>query len=44
MSTGKAAEKYPELVEKYWWKAVQPDTDKYTARTALEKSRVILSA
>lgn len=22
MSTGKAAEKYPELVEKYWWKAV----------------------
>lgn len=39
MSTGKAAEKYPELVEKYWWKAVQPDTDKYTARTALEKEQ-----
>ena len=32
MSTGKAAEKYPELVEKYWWKAVKPDTDKYTAK------------
>ena len=37
MNTGKAAEKYPELVEKYWWKAVAPDTDKYTAVTALEK-------
>ena len=39
MSTGKAAEKYPELVEKYWWKAVKPDTDKYTARTALDKEQ-----
>ena len=37
MNTGAAAEKYPELVEKYWWKAVKPDTDKYTAKTALEK-------
>ena len=39
MSTGKAAEKYPELVEKYWWKAVKPDTDKYTAKTALEQEQ-----
>ena len=38
MSTGKAAEKYPELVEKYWWKAVKPDTDKYTAKTALRQN------
>lgn len=37
MNTGTAAEKYPELVAKYWWKAVKPDTDKYTAKTALEK-------
>ncbi len=39
MSTGKAAEKYSELVEKYWWKAVKPDTDKYTAKTALEQEQ-----
>ena len=37
MNTGDAAKKYPELVEKYWWKAVKADTDKYTAKTALEK-------
>ena len=37
MNTGMAAQKYPELVEKYWWKAVAADTDKYTAITALEK-------
>ncbi len=37
MNTGIAARKYPELVEKYWWKAVSADTDKYTAITALEK-------
>lgn len=37
MNTGAAAQKYPELVEKYWWKAVAPDMDKYTATTALEK-------
>lgn len=36
MNTGAAAKKYPELVEKYWWKAVDPDKDKYTAKTALE--------
>ena len=37
MNTGLAAKKYPELVEKYWWKAVAPDMDKYTAITALEQ-------
>ncbi len=37
MNTGIAAQKYPELVKKYWWKAVSADTDKYTAITALEK-------
>ncbi|MCD8198997.1 MAG: SufD family Fe-S cluster assembly protein [Phascolarctobacterium sp.] len=37
MNTGIAAQKYPELVEKYWWKAVSADTDKYTAITALEE-------
>ncbi|MDO4177979.1 MAG: SufD family Fe-S cluster assembly protein [Phascolarctobacterium sp.] len=39
MSTGAAAKKYPELVKKYWWKAVKPDTDKYTAVTALEEEQ-----
>lgn len=39
MNTGAAAKKYPELVEKYWWKAVKPDTDKYTAKTALEQEQ-----
>ena len=39
MNTGTAAKKYPELVEKYWWKAVKPDTDKYTAKTALEQEQ-----
>jgi len=39
MNTGMAAKKYPELVEKYWWKAVKPDTDKYTAITALESEQ-----
>lgn len=37
MNTGAAAQKHPELVEKYWWKAVPADMDKYTAKTALEK-------
>lgn len=37
MNTGKAAEQYPEYAAKYWWKAVAPDTDKYTAKTALEQ-------
>jgi hypothetical protein len=37
MNTGDAAKRFPELVEKYWWKAVSPETDKYTAKTALEK-------
>ena len=39
MSTGAAAKKYPELVAKYWWKAVKPDSDKYTAITALEEEQ-----
>ena len=34
MPTGKAAAKFPELVEKYWWKAVARDTDEYTMATA----------
>ncbi len=37
LNTGDAAKQFPELVEKYWWKAVAPETDKYTAKTALEK-------
>lgn len=37
LNTGVAAQKHPELVEKYWWKAVPADMDKYTAKTALEK-------
>ena len=36
MNTGDASKKYPELVQKYWWHAVSPDKDKYTAKTALE--------
>ena len=39
MNTAEAARKHPELVEKYWWKAVAPDTDKYTAKTALEREQ-----
>ena len=39
MNTGDAAGKFPELVEKYWWKAVMADTDKYTAKTATEKEQ-----
>lgn len=39
MSTGAAAKKYPELVEKYWWKAISPDTDKYTAKVAIEAEK-----
>lgn len=34
MPTGKAAARFPELVEKYWWRAVARDTDEYTAATA----------
>ena len=36
MNTGDAAKKYPDMVNKYWWHAVAPDKDKYTAKTALE--------
>ena len=39
MNTGAAAKKYPELVKKYWWNAVKADTDKYTAKTALEQEQ-----
>lgn len=39
MSTGDAAKKHPELVEKYWWKAIDPTTDKYTAKVALEEEK-----
>lgn len=34
MNTGVAAKKYPNLVKKYWWKAVDPNTDEYTKVTA----------
>jgi len=34
MATGAAAARFPELVKKYWWKAVARDTDEYTAATA----------
>ena len=39
MNTGEAAKKYPELVKKYWWRAVKADTDKYTAKTAIEQEQ-----
>jgi hypothetical protein len=35
MSTGDALERYP-WVEKYWWKLVDPHTDKYTALASSE--------
>ncbi len=31
MSINDALDKYPEIYEKYWWKAVSVDQDKYTA-------------
>lgn len=37
MDTGTAAQKYPELVKQYWWRAVQPDTDEFTQATANAK-------
>lgn len=37
MNTGAAAKKYSELVKKYWWQAVQPDTDEFTKATAAAK-------
>lgn len=37
MSTARALELYPELMyERYYWRAVAPDKDKYTAQVALE--------
>jgi Fe-S cluster assembly scaffold protein SufB len=39
MSTQDALEKWPEeMVEKYWWRAVAPDKDKYTALVALHQT------
>lgn len=37
MSTGAAAQKFPELVKKYWWQAVKKDTDEFTQATALDE-------
>ncbi|MBC7265553.1 MAG: SufD family Fe-S cluster assembly protein [Coriobacteriia bacterium] len=37
MSTAQALQLYPELMyEKYYWRAVAPDKDKYTAQVALQ--------
>lgn len=37
MSTAQALELYPELMyERYYWRAVAPDKDKYTAQVALQ--------
>ena len=39
MSTKEALALYPELMfEKYWWRAVAPDKDKYTALVALHQT------
>jgi Fe-S cluster assembly scaffold protein SufB len=39
MSTEDALEKYPEeMLEKWWWRAVDPGKDKYTALTALHQT------
>jgi len=39
MSTEDALMKWPEeLVERYWWRAVAPDKDKYTALVALHQT------
>lgn len=35
MDINEALEKYPEVREKYFWKAVKPDRDKYTAFSAM---------
>ena len=34
LPTALAAERYPDLVKKYWWQAVAKDTDEYTAAAA----------
>jgi Fe-S cluster assembly scaffold protein SufB len=39
MGTEDALERYPEeMLEKYWWRAVDPGKDKYTALTALHQT------
>ncbi|MDH4140338.1 MAG: SufD family Fe-S cluster assembly protein [Coriobacteriia bacterium] len=39
MSTEEALELYPEeMLEKYWWRAVDPGKDKYTALAALHQT------
>jgi len=39
MSTEDALRRYPqEMVEKYWWRVVAPDKDKYTALVALHQT------
>lgn len=39
MGTEDALRRFPdELVERYWWRAVAPDKDKYTALAALEQT------
>lgn len=39
MGTQEAAKRYPELVEKYWWRAMAPDADKYTSRAAVHQEQ-----
>ena len=39
MGTQEAAKRYPELVEKYWWRAMAPDADKYTSRAFLHQEQ-----
>jgi len=39
MSTEDALKRWPEeMLEKYWWRAVMPDKDKYTALVALHQT------
>lgn len=38
MGIEQALEAYPEVKEKYWWKAVPVDADKYTAQVALDRN------
>jgi len=39
MGTGEALARYPdEMVERFWWRAVAPDKDKYTALVALHQT------
>jgi uncharacterized protein len=39
MSTAEALVRYPEeMIERWWWRAVAPDKDKYTALVALKQT------